>query len=120
MAQNPSNQWVADGAGVWGDSYLRHGVVGTSFSAAGVYGISDINNGVMGLSNSGHGLYGTSYSGHAVYANGKAHVEGNLTWKAKTITLEMDRQTLPLSFFSYVESWELFTEFEDFVKNRLK
>jgi hypothetical protein len=84
VAQNPSNQWLADGAGVWGDSYLRHGVVGTSFSAAGVYGISDTNYGVMGVSESGHGLFGTSTSGYAVYANGDAHVEGDLTWQART------------------------------------
>jgi len=42
-----------------------------------------------------------------------------VAWKTKTITPEMDGQSLALSFFSYVETWELFLEFEDFARNRL-
>jgi hypothetical protein len=84
VTQNPSNKWPPSGAGVWGDSYLRPGVVGTSNDAAGVYGWSTTDYGVMGLSDSGHGLFGTSTTGYAVYANGDAHVEGDLTWQAKT------------------------------------
>ncbi len=43
-----------------------------------------------------------------------------VTWKARTITLEMDEQPLEVSFFSYVEVWELFEEFQGFVENRLQ
>ncbi len=43
-----------------------------------------------------------------------------ITWKDKTITVEMDNCSPDMSFFGYVETWELFQEFEDFVENRLK
>jgi hypothetical protein len=35
-----------------------------------------------------------------------------VSWKARTITAAHDGQPLPLSFFGYVEAWELFKEFE--------
>jgi len=43
-----------------------------------------------------------------------------ITWKERTITEDMDRQSLELSYFGDVETWELFEEFADFVGNRLK
>ena len=51
---------------------------------AGLWGDSRYNDGVIGTSQSGNGLYGYSETGKALYADGDAHVEGNLTWKAKT------------------------------------
>jgi len=42
-----------------------------------------------------------------------------VTWKSRTITLAMDEQLLSLSFFGYVEAWELFIEFYDFADKRL-
>lgn len=97
------------GAGVWGDSSSVPGVAGTSKSAVGVFGWSSNNHGVVGLSTSGEhsgvngsspyigvfgeataasgnnfGVYGKSTSGYGVYSEGDAHVEGSLTWRAKT------------------------------------
>ncbi len=43
-----------------------------------------------------------------------------VTWKARTITLQMDGQHLELGFFGYVEAWELFQEFQEFVDNSLQ
>jgi len=96
-------------SGVWGDSSAGYGVHGTSDSDAGVLGRSDTGAGVWGQSASGAGVYGTSpttgtvgiassgagvtfglfgesnsSSGYGVYSEGNAHVEGDLTWKAKT------------------------------------
>ena len=48
-----------------------------------IWGDSQFDDGVMGLSQQGNGLYGYSETGKAVYADGDAHVEGKLTWKAK-------------------------------------
>jgi len=42
-----------------------------------------------------------------------------ITWKGKTITAAMDRSYLELSFFSYVETWELFAELQAFANNNL-
>ncbi|MGB5100659.1 MAG: hypothetical protein WBN94_08700 [Methanothrix sp.] len=42
-----------------------------------------------------------------------------VTWKARTIDAAMDEPDLKLEFFGYVETWELFSEFKDFVANRL-
>jgi hypothetical protein len=42
-----------------------------------------------------------------------------VTWKARTITSAMDGQHLKLDFFGYVETWELFREYQDFVQDRL-
>jgi len=50
---------------------------------AGIWGDSQYNNGVIGTSQQGNGVYGYSETGKAVYADGDAHVEGELTWKAK-------------------------------------
>ncbi|NOZ72179.1 MAG: hypothetical protein GXP38_09740 [Chloroflexi bacterium] len=50
---------------------------------AGIWGNSQLNDGVIGTSQQGNGVYGYSETGKAVYADGDAHVEGNLTWKAK-------------------------------------
>ena len=93
-AGSASGKSPITGAGVWGDSSGLPGVVGTSNSAAGVFGwstsnagvggLSDSGNGVEGTSNSGYGVYGSSTSNKAIYSNGDAHVEGDLTWKAKT------------------------------------
>ncbi len=60
------------------------GVYGGSSNGYGVYGKSATASGVGGISTSGHGVYGYSASGHAIYSDGDAHVEGDLTWKAKT------------------------------------
>ncbi len=56
-------------------------LVATKVSA--IWGDSKFDDGVMGLSQQGNGLYGYSETGKAVYADGDAHVEGKLTWKAK-------------------------------------
>jgi hypothetical protein len=67
--------WAGNaGTGVWGDSSGSYGVHGTSDSAAGV----------MGQSQSSFGVLGRSSSGYAVFADGDAHVEGDLSWQAKT------------------------------------
>lgn len=50
---------------------------------AGIWGDSRFNDGVIGTSQQGNGVYGYSETGKAMYADGDAHVEGNLTWKAK-------------------------------------
>lgn len=50
---------------------------------AGIWGDSQYNDGVIGSSQQGNGVYGYSETGKAVYADGDAHVEGTLTWKAK-------------------------------------
>ena len=42
-----------------------------------------------------------------------------VSWGKQTITIDMDGQHLKLDFFGYVETWELFQEYEQFVKNRL-
>ncbi len=42
-----------------------------------------------------------------------------VTWKSRTIDASMDGKHLELKFFGYVETWELFTEYRDFVSNRL-
>jgi hypothetical protein len=41
------------------------------------------------------------------------------SWRTRTLTVAMDQQPLALSFFGYVEAWELFQEFADFARNRL-
>ena len=61
----------------------------TSGDSAGLYGESNSAGGagVSGFnlnSTGGYGVYGLSTNGYGVYSVGKAHVEGNLTWKAKT------------------------------------
>ncbi len=55
----------------------------------GVWGDSQSNDGVIGTSRHGNGLYGYSETGKALYADGDAHVEGALTWKAKTSYLSL-------------------------------
>ncbi|HEC35169.1 MAG TPA: hypothetical protein ENI39_01385 [Anaerolineae bacterium] len=42
-----------------------------------------------------------------------------VTWRTRTITLSMDGQPLGLRFFGYVQTWELFQDFQDFAENRL-
>ena len=42
-----------------------------------------------------------------------------VTWKSRTIDATMDCKHLKLGFFGYVETWELFTEYQSFVENRL-
>lgn len=42
-----------------------------------------------------------------------------VSWKSKTITAAMDGSYLELSFFGYVETWELFTEMHAFAKDIL-
>lgn len=42
-----------------------------------------------------------------------------VSWNSKTITLAMDGNYLELSFFGYVETWELFTEMQAFVRDTL-
>ena len=55
-----------------------------ALQTGGLWGDSQVNNGVIGTSERGNGLYGYSQYGKALYADGDAHVEGTLTWKAKT------------------------------------
>ncbi len=42
-----------------------------------------------------------------------------VTWRGRTIELAMDGAHLELSFFGYVQAWELFADFRDFAINRL-
>ena len=42
-----------------------------------------------------------------------------VSWKARTITSAMEGQHLKLAFFGYVETWELFREYQYFVQVRL-
>ena len=42
-----------------------------------------------------------------------------VTWKSRIINASMDGKHLELKFFGYVETWELFTEYHNFVANRL-
>ena len=42
-----------------------------------------------------------------------------VSWKSRTIDATMDGKYLELKFFGYVETWELFMEYQDFVANRL-
>ena len=95
------------GRGVYGEataaSGANYGVYGKSNSASGhgVYGTVAANNplyagvtgantgtgtgsGVYGFSIAGYGVYGRSTGNKAIYSDGDAHVEGDLTWKAKT------------------------------------
>lgn len=37
-----------------------------------------------------------------------------VTWNSRIITIAHDGQPLPLSFFGYVEAWEIFKEFDTF------
>ena len=55
----------------------------------GVWGDSQSNDGVIGTSRYGNGLYGYSEQGKALYADGDAHIEGALTWKAKVSYLSL-------------------------------
>jgi len=43
-----------------------------------------------------------------------------VTWKVRTITAAQDGQPLPLSFFGYVEAWELFKEFDTLARSVLQ
>lgn len=43
-----------------------------------------------------------------------------ITWRGKTITLDQDGQPLLLSFFGYVEAWELYSELNTFAGESLK
>jgi len=43
-----------------------------------------------------------------------------LSWRGLTITLAMDGKPLKLKFFGYVQTWELFQEFQNFVLNRIQ
>ncbi|HOU12090.1 MAG TPA: hypothetical protein PKZ84_03165 [Anaerolineae bacterium] len=94
------------GAGVWGDSASVAGMVGTSNSAVGVFGWSVSNAGVSGLSSSGYGVYGASITNKAIYSDGDAHVEGDLTWKAKTSYISIPAtaftpQNNPSGYYNY-------------------
>lgn len=42
-----------------------------------------------------------------------------INWRSKTIDINMEDTYLELSFFGYVEAWELFDEMNLFVKNTL-
>ncbi len=55
----------------------------------GLWGDSRFGDGVIGTSQQGNGLYGYSETGKALYADGDAHIEGNLTWKAKSSTISV-------------------------------
>jgi hypothetical protein len=42
-----------------------------------------------------------------------------VNWKGRNITAAMDGSYLELSFFGYVETWELFAEMQVFVRDVL-
>lgn len=42
-----------------------------------------------------------------------------VSWKGRTIDASMDGKHLELKFFGYVETWELFMEYQTFVYNQL-
>lgn len=42
-----------------------------------------------------------------------------ISWRERTISIEMDRQSVDLNFFGDVQTWELFQDFADFVEKRL-
>jgi len=42
-----------------------------------------------------------------------------ITWGKKAITIDLDNKSPDMSFFSYIETWELFQEFTTFVENEL-
>jgi len=42
-----------------------------------------------------------------------------VSWNHRTISIALDGQHLTLDFFGYVETWELFREYERFVRDRL-
>ncbi len=42
-----------------------------------------------------------------------------VSWKARTIISTMEGQPLALGFFGYVETWELFQEYQNFAQDRL-
>ena len=42
-----------------------------------------------------------------------------VSWAGRTITAAMDVQHLTLDFFGYVETWELFQEYQGFAADRL-
>lgn len=42
-----------------------------------------------------------------------------VSWGPRTIDLGMDGTHLKLEFFGYVETWELFREYQEFVRDRL-
>jgi len=42
-----------------------------------------------------------------------------VTWSSRTIDASMDGKHLALKFFGYVETWELFMEYQRFVRNEL-
>jgi len=43
-----------------------------------------------------------------------------ISWKNKIIDFSLDNQPLELSFFGYVEAWELFDDMISFVRSALK
>jgi hypothetical protein len=59
-------------------------VVGINYSGRGLYGEGHGRYGVGGFSDTSYGVFGKSTSGYAIYSDGKAHINGNLTWQAKT------------------------------------
>jgi hypothetical protein len=81
------NGYSESGTGVSGYSESGYGVSGSSAgdgTVAGVFGSGFMTaTGVYGYSDSGYGIYGSS-PGTAIYSDGDAHVEGDLTWQAKT------------------------------------
>lgn len=42
-----------------------------------------------------------------------------VSWKSRTIDVLMDGTYLELKFFGYIETWELFYEYQTFVDNKL-
>ena len=42
-----------------------------------------------------------------------------VNWKSKTIDISFDNTFLDLSFWGYVETWELYNEMFNFVSNSL-
>ena len=81
------------GRGTGGETYGVLGEAGSS-RGAGVYGTGSVT-GTVGVatlaSGTTYGVYGRSESsgGYGIYSDGDAHVQGSLTWQAKTSYLSV-------------------------------
>jgi len=78
-----------------GTDHLHAGVTGTNQGAGS-------GSGVYGFSIAGYGVLGRSTNSYAIYSDGKAHVEGNLTWKARTSYISV----AAAAFRPYVDGYD--------------
>ncbi len=85
----PPGAVIKDGAGAELGLYAQSGgdwtlPLDVALKKSGLWGDSQTEDGVIGTSQWGNALYGYSQYGNALYADGNAHVEGALTWRAQT------------------------------------